>query len=86
MSVSARWLLAIIVLGLVQFGTFLAEIKALRTDVMDVKIAFKEFITTTQHVLVANAVEHAEFRSRLLELERRMNVREERNPLEGKRH
>ena len=82
MSISARWLLVIVIIGLVQFGTFLAELRAIRTDMIEIKTSSKLLV----NIIATISTKDAEQDTRLFEVERRLNVREQLNPLERKRH
>ena len=78
-DISIKWLIGIIILGLVQFGVFWEQFRQVGGDISDVKQAVKEIIN------VARIVENKDVQqdTRIYELERRLNERDRRRPLDA---
>lgn len=68
-DLSLKWLLAIIVMGLVQFGVFWQQFQTLNTQVAELAKSFGAATISTQILIIHDATQDAE----IAELKRRMN-------------
>ena len=73
-DVSVKWLIVIIVMGLVQFGVFWEQFRQVGSDIAEIKTALKDGVNMT-HTLLLNDVQQD---SRITEIERRLNARDAR--------
>ena len=68
-DISVKWLVVIVIMGLVQFGVFLEQFKVLNTNVIELKEALKSGATSAQLLITHDAEQDV----RLDEIERRLN-------------
>lgn len=68
-DLSLKWLIMIIVMGLVQFGVFWEQFRTLNKEVAELNRSFSAATVNTQILIIHDATQDAE----IAELKRRMN-------------
>lgn len=68
-DLSLKWLVAIIVMGLVQFGVFWEQFKTLNNQVAELNKSFSAATINTQILVIHDATQDAE----IAEIKRRLN-------------
>jgi hypothetical protein len=74
LDISVKWLVIIVVMGLIQFGVFWEQFRALNDNVVDMKNALSSGATTAQTLIIKDALQDAKDISHdteIMELKRR---------------
>jgi hypothetical protein len=72
-DISVKWLLIIIVMGLVQFGVFWEQFRQVGNDIADIKTALQEGVTTGHALFIKDAQQDG----RIVEIEKAAQLQRE---------